>query len=70
MKRATAEDEKSRRVLHALSRRVRPYREADICMATKLSLATVRLRLRLLLAAGLVEERWKGTNGPFWEARA
>ena len=64
---ATYDDEKSERVLAAISRKTRPYRERDIAMAARLSLAPVRLRLRHLKAAGLVDEHWRGMNGPFWE---
>jgi hypothetical protein len=64
---ATSRDEKSERVLRAISRKIRPYADADVAMVAKLSLATVRLRLRLLRDAGLIEETWKGNRGPFWE---
>jgi DNA-binding transcriptional ArsR family regulator len=65
---ATHDDEKSKRVLKALGRRVRPYRDRDVAVASKLSLATVRLRLDLLREAGLVRERWVGDRfEPFWE---
>lgn len=63
-------DEKASAVLRAIGRKARPYADADVAMACRLSLATVRRRLRLLRAAGLVRERWVGARGPYWDLGA
>ena len=60
-------DAKSARVLAAIRRKVRPYRAADVAVATKLSKPVVQVRLDQLRAAGLVEEVWVGANPPYWE---
>jgi hypothetical protein len=64
---ATHNDAASTRILEAIGRRIRPYRERDICGATKLSMHVVRSPCRLLSEAGLIRERWVGLNGPYWE---
>lgn len=60
-------DEKWNRVLRAIRNRCRPYTEADVAMATGLSTKTVRKRLIQLCEAGLIRDRWAGTQGPFYE---
>ncbi len=67
---ATHQDDESRRVYNALLRKIRPYRERDVAMASHLSMSAVRLRLRLLGDAGLIKERWVGERGPYWEIRS
>jgi DNA-binding IclR family transcriptional regulator len=61
-------DDKARRIMEAIRRARRPYRDADICMATRLSKAVVRKRLQALEDAGLARQRWVGEREPFWEA--
>jgi DNA-binding Lrp family transcriptional regulator len=60
-------DEKAGKVLRAIRRKVRPYQDADVAMASGLSKAVVRRRCQQLEAAGLIRERWYGARGPFWE---
>ena len=60
-------DDKAEKVLAAIRRKVRPYRPADIAVATKLSKGVVRVRLDRLRDAGLVEEVWIGARPPYWK---
>jgi hypothetical protein len=65
---ASYQDAKSQAVLRAITRKIRPYRDRDVAVASHLSLSTVRLRLQLLRDAGLIRERWvEGQYEPFWE---
>jgi predicted transcriptional regulator len=64
---ASKMDEKAEKVLEAIRRKKRPYREADICSATRLSKSVVEKRLDQLKAAGLVKEVWINELPPFWE---
>jgi DNA-binding Lrp family transcriptional regulator len=64
---ARSVDEKSERIIKALRRKTRPYRDRDISVATKLSLRVVRSRLNRLVEEGLVDERWVGEQGPFYK---
>jgi hypothetical protein len=60
-------DDKAMSILKALKNKVRPYRDADICVATKLSKRVVWKRLDQLKAAGLVEEVWIGQLPAQWK---
>lgn len=63
-------DAKAQRVLAAIRRKVRPYRDTDVAMASGLSKAVVRSRLDALRKAGLVREKWLNDRGPFYELGA
>lgn len=61
------QDPKAARVYRAIARKVRPYTEADIAMASGLSKQVVRKRCQALEKAGLIRESWVNVHGPFWD---
>jgi DNA-binding Lrp family transcriptional regulator len=60
-------DDKATRILAAIRRKIRPYRDTDICMATKLSKRVVWKRLEQLKEAGLIREVWIGDRPAVYE---
>jgi DNA-binding transcriptional ArsR family regulator len=59
-------DEKSEKVMRTIAARKRPYKLADVAMATKLSKRVVGRRIVELGRKGLVEEYWVGERGPYY----
>ena len=66
MDESIAIDENARRILRAIGRKIRPYEDKDIAMATKLSRRVVRKHLVTLRHVGLVDDQWINMR-QFWE---